>query len=120
MTPYLWEKHHDRPLPKLAITPVEVLTSHLDPYDVEDLIYVWLQVARGYVALPRARQRDTPAYEWTMIHGDTRRHGIVQIKTASDHVDLQALVDAKADDQTDPLPSRPAATTTETVDWSTR
>ncbi|MGK2939683.1 MAG: hypothetical protein ACSLFR_18080 [Solirubrobacteraceae bacterium] len=101
LTPYLWEKLHDRPLPELAITPAEVLSSHLDPYDVEDLIYVWLQVARGYIALPRARQRDTPAYEWTMIHGDSRRRGIVQIKTGSEPVDLQALADARADDATD-------------------
>ena len=101
LTPYLWEKLHDRPLPELALTPNEVLVSHLDPYDVEDLVYVWLQVARGYVALPRARQRDTPAYEWTMIHRDSGRRGIVQIKTGSEPVDLQALADARADDQTD-------------------
>lgn len=100
LTPYLWEKLHDRPLPDLAITPAEVLASNLDPYDVEDLVYVWLQVARGYVALPRARQRDTPAYEWTMIHRDTRQRGIVQIKTGSEPVDLQALADARVDDDT--------------------
>jgi hypothetical protein len=101
LTPYLWEKLHGRAVPQLRITPAEVLTSHLDPYDVEDLVYVWLQVARGYVALPRARQRDTPAYEWTMIHKETGRRGIVQIKTGSDHVDLHALADARADDETD-------------------
>lgn len=100
LTPYLWEKLHDRALPHLAITPAEVLASHLDPYDVEDLVYVWLQVARGYVALPRARQRDTPAYEWTMIHRETGRRGIVQIKSGSEPVDLQALANARADDET--------------------
>jgi hypothetical protein len=100
LTPYLWEKLHGRALPELAITPAEVLASHLDPYDVEDLVYVWLQVARGFVALPRARQRDTPAYEWTMIHRETGRRGIVQIKTGSEPVDLQALADARSDDQT--------------------
>jgi hypothetical protein len=101
LTPYLWEKLHDRELPRLAISPTEVLTSHLDPYDVEDLVYVWLQAARGYIASPRARQRDTPAYEWTMIHRGTHRRGIVQIKTGADHVDLQALASARADEQTD-------------------
>jgi hypothetical protein len=98
MTPYLWEKLHNRPLPKLAMTAADVLASHLDPYDVEDLVYVWLQVARDYVALPRARQRDTPAYEWTMIHRDTLRRAIVQIKTGGDHVDLKALTDASVGD----------------------
>lgn len=101
LTPYLWEKLHDRPLPTLALTPHEVLTSHLDPYDVEDLVYVWLQVARGYIALPRARQRDMPAYEWTMIHRETRRRAIVQIKTGSTPVDLSALAAAVVDEATD-------------------
>lgn len=101
LTPYLWEKLHGRALPTLSIKPQEVLASHLDPYDVEDLVYVWLQVARGYIALPRARQRDTPAYEWTMIHRETGRRGIVQVKTGSSSVDLQALANARADDQTD-------------------
>jgi hypothetical protein len=36
-----------------------------------------------------------------MIHRETGRRGIVQIKTGSDHVDLQALADARVDDQTD-------------------
>ena len=101
LTRFLWEKLHGRPLPDLAITPREVLTSHLDPYDVEDLIYVWLQSARGYIALPRARQRDTPAYEWTMINRQSGDRGIVQIKTGSDPVDLKALSSAVADDSTE-------------------
>lgn len=101
ITPYLWEKLHGRELPALDLTPGDVLASHLDPYDVEDLVYVWLQVRRGFVALPRARQRDTPAYEWTMINRTTGRRGIVQIKTGSEAVDLQALANARADDRTD-------------------
>ncbi|HKP90626.1 MAG TPA: hypothetical protein VJT75_11725 [Thermoleophilaceae bacterium] len=101
LTPVLWEKLHGRPAPKLAVTPLDVLKSHLDPYDVEDLIYVWLQLTRDYIALPRARKRDTPAYEWTMIHRQTGRRGIVQVKTGADHVDLQALADARADEETD-------------------
>lgn len=94
LTGWLWEKVHDRPLPKLSITSGQVLASHLDPYDVEDLVYVWLQVARGYVALPRARQRDTPAYEWTMIDRATRRRAIAQVKTGSVPVVLADLARA--------------------------
>ena len=82
------------------MTPLDVLTSHLDPYDLEDLIYVWMQVERGYVAFPRARLRDTPAYEWSMIHRQTRRRGIVQIKTGGTPVSLPALVAATTDDVT--------------------
>jgi hypothetical protein len=101
LTRYRWEKLNGRPLPDLNITPREVLTSHLDPYDVEDLIYVWMQVERGYIALPRARQRDTPAYEYSMIHRDTRRRGIAQVKTGSTPVDLNALAAAVTRDDTD-------------------
>jgi hypothetical protein len=101
MTVFLWEKLHGRRLPALNLTSEQVLTSHLDPYDVEDLVYVWLQVQRDYVAFPRARQRDMPAYEWTMINRKTGRRGIVQVKTGDTHVDLAALADAVADDETD-------------------
>lgn len=101
LTGWLWEKLHGRPLPRLSITPGQVLASHLDPYDVEDLVYVWLQVARGYVVLPRARQRDTPAYEWTMIDRATRRRAIAQVKTGSVPVVLADLARAAGDDPID-------------------
>jgi hypothetical protein len=77
------------------------LTRHLDPRDVEDLIFVWLQVERDYIALPRTRQPATPAYEWTMIHRQTRRRAIVQVKTGGTPVDLQQLASAVVDDETD-------------------
>jgi hypothetical protein len=101
LTPYLWAKLRGEPLADLVMTPREILTSHLDPYDVEDLVYVWLQIARGFVAMPRARRRDTPAYEFTMIHRRTGRRGIAQVKTGSTPVDLPALARAVADDATD-------------------
>lgn len=101
LTPYIWAQLNDEPLPDLDLKPEDVLTSHLDPYDVEDLVYLWLQVARNYVALPRSRQRDTPAYEWTMIHRTTRRKANVQVKTGHDQVDLPAIAAARADVETD-------------------
>lgn len=82
LTGYLWEKLCGRSLPELALGPHDVLASHLDPYDVEDLVYVWLQVERDYIALPRARQRDTPAYEWTMINRASRRRGSCRSRPA--------------------------------------
>ena len=56
--------------------------------------------------MPRARRRDTPAYEWSMIHRDTRRRGIVQIKTGSTPVDLNELAAAVTDDSTDTFEKR--------------
>lgn len=100
LTPYLWEKLHGCELPRIRITRREVLESVLDPYDVEDLVYLWLQVARGYVALPRSRRPDTPAYEWTMINRSTHRKGIVQVKTGQTEVDIDELAGV-ADADTD-------------------
>ncbi|MTD43801.1 hypothetical protein GKE82_05635 [Conexibacter sp. W3-3-2] len=94
LSEYLWEVLHEREPPQLDITAKEVLTEHLDPYDVEDLIYVWMQIERGYVAFPRARARNTPAYEWSMLHRSTLRRGIVQVKTGATPVDIDELLTA--------------------------
>jgi hypothetical protein len=99
-TPYVWEKIHGRDLPRLGITSAEILASHLDWSDVEDLVYVWLQYERGYLALPRTRQRDTPAYEYTMLHRESGRRAIAQVKTGSEAVDLDALAAARVDTST--------------------
>jgi hypothetical protein len=45
--------------------------------------------------------RDTPVYEWTMIHRLTGRRAIVQIKTGSDHVNLEALAEVVTVSETD-------------------
>lgn len=100
ITPFLWAKANGHRLPDLDITPEEVLQTHLDPYDVEDLVYVWMQAELGYLAFPRSRMRDTPAYEWTMLHRKTQTLGIAQVKTGNDAVDLQRLARA-ADPDTD-------------------
>ncbi len=99
LTPYLWGRLTGEPVELPRITAKEVLKEYLDPYDVEDLIYVWMQVDLGYVALPRARQRDTPVYEWSMLHRDSKRRGVVQVKTGSTPVDVAGL--AAAIDPTD-------------------
>lgn len=100
LTPYLWKKALGEELPRLDLSPIDVLREVLDPYDVEDLIYMWLQVEKGYVALPRTQQKSTPAYEWTMVHHKDGHKGIVQVKTGRDKVDLKALSRARDDDTT--------------------
>ncbi len=98
LTPSLWEELNGRPRAHLTVTQREVLRSHLGPYDVEDLLFVWFQAVKGYVVFPGSKQRDTPVYEWTMIHGQTHRRAIVQIKTGSEPVDLASLADAAKDE----------------------
>lgn len=101
MTWFLWQKLHGAPLPHLGLSPHEVLASSLDPYDVEDLVYIWFQATRGYLMLPRARDRSMPKVEWTMIHQHTHRRAIVQVKTGDTPVDLEELAAARADQTMD-------------------
>ncbi len=98
-TAWIWKKLHGRKPAPLDLSPAEVL-QHLDPYDLEDLIYVWMQVSRGYLALPKARRTDTPAYEWTMIHKRTHAPAILQVKSGDRDVDLDALAAAAPSKET--------------------
>jgi hypothetical protein len=59
-TAWLWEKLHGRDPAPLSFTHLEVLRQ-LEPYDLEDLVYTWMQVAEDYLALPKARRTDPPA-----------------------------------------------------------
>jgi hypothetical protein len=56
---WIWKEMHGHKPAPLDLSPAEVL-QHLDPYDLEDLIYVWMQVSGGYLALPKARRTDPP------------------------------------------------------------
>ncbi len=98
-TAWLWEKLHGREPAPLSFSPAEVL-KQLEPYDLEDLIYTWMQVCGDYLALPKARRTDTPAYEWTMLHRKTHRPAIVQVKSGDQAVDLEALAAAAPSDET--------------------
>jgi hypothetical protein len=98
-TVWIWEKLHGREPPRLEFSPAEVLVQ-LEPYDLEDLIYTWMQVSGGYLALPKARRTDTPAYEWTMLHRETYSPAIVQVKSGAQGVDLEALAAAAPGEQT--------------------
>jgi hypothetical protein len=92
-TAWLWEKLHGREPAPLSFSPLEVLRQ-LEPYDLEDLVYTWMQVAENYLALPKARRTDTPAYEWTMLNRKTFAPAIVQVKSGEQAVDLEALAAA--------------------------
>lgn len=97
LTDHLWARSFGIAR-KLDVTPAEILTSYLDPYDVEDLVFVWLQLKRNLLVLPRARQRDTPVYEWTLLDRSTGERAIVQVKTGETAVDLEALAGARTNE----------------------
>ncbi|HKO38419.1 MAG TPA: hypothetical protein VJU14_08630 [Solirubrobacterales bacterium] len=98
-TAWLWEKLQGRDPAPLSFTHLEVLRQ-LEPYDLEDLVYTWMQVAEDYLALPKARRTDTPAYEWTMLNRKTFMPAIVQVKSGDQAVDLEALAAAAPDAET--------------------
>jgi hypothetical protein len=98
-TAWLWEKLHGRDPAPLSFTYLEVLRQ-LEPYDLEDLVYTWMQVAEDYLALPKARRTDTPAYEWTMLNRNTFAPAIVQVKSGNEAVDLEALANAAPNPET--------------------
>lgn len=98
-TAWIWEELQGRKPPPLNFSPEEVLLQ-LEPYDLEDLIYTWMQISGGYLALPKARRTDTPAYEWTMLHRKTHKPAIIQVKSGDQGVDLDALAAAAPDKDT--------------------
>lgn len=95
----LWNDMHDAP-PRPS-RPDEVTIQLLSPGDLEDLIYVWLQYSKGYVMVPNARQASTPVYEWTMVHRDTNRRAIIQIKSGKTPVEILGLLEAADDAEAD-------------------
>jgi hypothetical protein len=98
-TAWLWEKLYRRDPAPLSLTHMEVL-QQLAPYDLEDLVYTWMQVAEDYLALPNARRTDTPAYEWTMLNRKTFADAKVQVKSGNQAVDLDALAATATDAET--------------------
>ena len=81
-----------------APSPEEVLASLLAPFDLEDLVFVYMQVERGYLVLPGSRRTDTAVYEYVLPHPSTREQAMVQVKTGSSAVDLEQLKKAAGGD----------------------
>lgn len=80
-----------RPVKVRAPSARTVLHDLLDPYDVEDLVFTYLQVVRGYVVLPKSRRTDNRTYEWALIERKSGRLVPVSIKTGSSSVDVAEL-----------------------------
>jgi hypothetical protein len=80
-----------KPVEIPAPTPETVLKNLLDPFDVEDLVYAYLQVERGYLVLPKSRQTTNRTYEYAVVERDSGRLVPVSIKTGSSAVDVAEL-----------------------------
>ena len=87
----LWAELSGEPFDLPSPSREEVLRDYLDPIDVEDLVYAYLQAARDYIVLPTSRRRDTPAYEYALVHRTSGQPAVVQVKTGNTPVDVRLL-----------------------------
>ncbi len=86
----LWNDSHGfgpKRRPKMDADPLTLL----DPIDLEDLLYVWFQYELGYLVVPGERSPSTPKYEWILVHRDTGKTAVVQVKSGDQEVDVEAL-----------------------------
>jgi hypothetical protein len=78
----LWNRlsaSHD--YPSIRGTPKD-LFSYLDAETVEDVVFIYLQNL-GWLVIPHSRKADTMGFEFILIHCDTKKRGIVQVKTGN-------------------------------------
>jgi hypothetical protein len=80
-----------RAVTPFAPDPAVVLRDLRDPFDVEDLVYVYLQAMRDWLVLPVSRRAGTAAYEYELVHRDTQQLAIVQVKTGDQPVPIDQL-----------------------------
>ncbi len=90
-TPVLWAIGHGEAPEPLDKTRSEVIEKVLAPFDVEDLVFAWLQVTQNVVLLPSTHSRSTPVIEGTLLSRDGEPPIILQVKTGDAHVDLEQL-----------------------------
>jgi len=82
------------PQQPLSLSWESIVSSLLHYSDVEDLVSVYLQATRGYIALPASRQPKTSTYEYTLIDPENGAKVIVQVKTGMAAIDLGDLAGA--------------------------
>lgn len=83
----LWEVLNGRRPEPRSRTDEQALRA-LGFYDMEDLVYVWMQIAEDWIVVPSARAVNTPLYEYDMVSRDGRRRAKVQVKTGSETFDV--------------------------------
>jgi len=77
---FLWNKLSGTLTYDLSEHAPRNLFSMLGAEATEDVLFLYLQV-QGWLVVPNSRKADTMSYEFYLIHGQTRRRAIIQIKT---------------------------------------
>lgn len=76
------------------IDKIDSIWDLLSDEQVEDLIFLYLQVNNWYV-IPNSRKKDTMAYEFYLINKTSYKRAIVQTKTGNSHINLDDYRDNK-------------------------
>jgi len=58
------------------------LFSFLDPETAEDVVFIYLQKL-GWLVIPHSRKADTMGFEFILIHANSKKRAVVQVKTGS-------------------------------------
>jgi len=59
----------------------------LDPWDLENLVGIFLQAVQDYMIVPRTADKAAPKYEFVLIHNDSRR-AVLQVKSGKVSVNI--------------------------------
>jgi len=94
---YLFAEKAGRALPEWRPSLMQVIDSLLGPFDVQDLIAAYLQVERGYIALPARQVDSTLAYEYVLRHPSNGHLAVAQVKTGAQAVETDTLPTADED-----------------------
>lgn len=69
----------------------QVLRDLLEPFDVEDLVFAYLQAVRGYLVIPAARRTNNQTYEYVVVERGSEGLIPVSVKTGATPVDVGQL-----------------------------
>ncbi|MCF2501041.1 hypothetical protein [Dyadobacter chenhuakuii] len=61
--------------------------SLLSSSDLEDVIGLYLQISLGYLLFPSSCKSDTLAYEYELVHRETKELAVVQVKSGNESLD---------------------------------
>lgn len=84
----LWE-HQGSPPPG-GFTAAEVLAELVDPTDLEDIVFIYLQ-ANGWLLMPSTRQKSTPTYEAAFRSHEDGSLAVVSVKSGDAQVPIPEL-----------------------------
>ena len=82
----LWNLRSDAGHYPLDDGDIADIYAFLDDKSTEDAVAIYLQT-KGWLIIPGSRKADTMSYEYILIHKDTKKRAVVQVKTGNSQLD---------------------------------